>query len=83
MAFEKVKVINCKRAAIRQDPWDIKDSNDSDASFESTAEEVKGGDTIEVDFAVSCYSWIDRRYYKVKKPDGWIYEGCVERGGSD
>lgn len=86
MAFVKVKIVNCKKASIRRHPWiplltkdvvDIKDGVDDNTNI------VSIGSTIEIDPTEVCYDWTDRKFYRVKNPKGWIYEGCVDYGGGD
>jgi len=83
MAFKKVKIVNCRRASIRKKPWVPLHSEEivgvRDGPIETT-NTVKSGDTIEVDTNNVVYDWTDRKFYKVRNPDGWIYEGCVDLG---
>lgn len=85
MAFTKARIVNCRRASIRKTPWiplhseEISGIRDGPVETEKT---VLQGDLIEIDTAQICYDWTDRKFYKVRNPDGWIYEGCVDLGGS-
>lgn len=85
MGYTKVKIVNCKRASIRRTPWiplrdkDIVGIKDASINSENT---VNAGSTIEIDQDNICYDWTDRKFYKVKNPDGWIYEGCIQIGDS-
>jgi hypothetical protein len=84
MGYVKAKIANCRRASIRKTPWiplrreDIVGLKDGPSKDEETIIE---GSTIEIDTEATCYDWTDRRFYKVKDPEGWIYEGCVSLGG--
>lgn len=83
MAFKKVKIVNCRRASIRKKPWvplhseEIVGIRDGPIETENT---IKLGDTIEIDTDRVSYDWTDRKFYKVRNPDGWIYEGCIDLG---
>lgn len=86
MSWVRVPIANCKTASIRRTPWiplyyedivGIRDGPDQKTEF------IKTGDIIEIDTNQVSYDWIDRKFYKVRNPDGWIYEGCVDLGGED
>ena len=83
MALKKVKIVNCRRASIRKKPWvplhseEIVGIRDGPIETENT---IKLGDTIEIDTDQATYDWTDRKFYKVRNPDGWIYEGCIYLG---
>lgn len=80
MSWTRVPIANCKTALIRRAPWipledeEIVGIRDGPKQKENT---VKFGDYVEIDTDQICYSWTDRKFYKVKNPDGWIYEGCI------
>ena len=83
MAKRVVKIVNCKSASIRKSPWiplhdkeivGVREGPRDDAS------KVRSGQTIEIDDSEICYDWTDRKFYKVLRPDGWIYEGCIDLG---
>lgn len=84
MAFTKATIANCRRASIRSTPWipirrkEIVGIRDGPVDNSNT---VRQGDSIEVDLEDVCYDWTDRKFYKVRNPEGWIYEGCIEIGG--
>lgn len=86
MAFRKASIVNCRRASIRRTPWiplhaeDISGIRDGPIEENST---VKKGDTIEIDTDEVTYDWTGRKFYKVRSPEGWIYEGCINIGGED
>ena len=83
MSWTRVPIVNCKKALIRRAPWiplrdeEIIGIRDGPKQKENS---VKFGDYIEIDTEKVCYNWTDRKFYKVRNPDGWIYEGCVEVG---
>lgn len=83
MAFKLVTITNCCRASIRRKPWIPTHSNeivgirDGPTYRDNT---VKQGDSLEIDLENICYDWTGRKFYKVRNPDGWIYEGCVNIG---
>ena len=84
MAFTRTKIVNCRRASIRRTPWIPLHSDDivgiRDGPIENSIT-VKTGDTIEIDSDHICYDWTGRKFYKVRNPKGWIYEGCIDLGG--
>lgn len=81
MAWTTVSIINCRKASIRATPWipiyanDIIDVLDG-LNTEDTHETVNG--VIDIDPEQYCYDWTDRKFYKTRNPDGWIYEGCID-----
>lgn len=85
MSWIRVPIVNCKSASIRRTPWipisedDIVGIRDGPIEKESNLI-VKTGEYIEIDPEQYTYSWTDRKFYKVRNPDGWIYEGCVDLG---
>ena len=42
---------------------------------------IQNGSVIEIDPEKICYDWTDRKFYKVRNPEGWIYEGVIDYGG--
>lgn len=83
MGYVKARIINCRRASIRRTPWiPLKDKDIVGIKEGSRQEEntIAIGSTIEIDPDNTCYDWTDRKFYKVKNPAGWIYEGCVQIG---
>lgn len=86
MGYIKAKVVNCKKASIRRHPWIPLHANDIVDIKEGTSKDtdiVKKGTTIMIDPDNVSYDWTDRKFYKVRNPDGWIYEGCVDYGSDD
>ncbi len=88
MAYRKASIVNCRRASIRRTPWiplhaeDIAGIRDGPIDKEGS---VSKGDTVEIDDEDVVYDWTGRKFYKIKHPSGWIYEGCVNvlGGGGD
>lgn len=83
MALRKVQIVNCKSASIRRTPWiplHAEDIVDIKSSMRNSDSKVPSGTTIEIDTDQICYDWTDRKFYKVKNPHGWIYEGCINLG---
>ena len=83
MAIRKVQIVNCKSASIRKTPWiprHSKDIVDIKKAMSSPDSIVTNGDTIEIDTEDICYDWTGRKFYKVKHPHGWIYEGVINLG---
>ena len=82
MAYRRVKIVNCKTASIRRTPWiplhdkEIVGIRDGPILEDDTI--VKSGETVEVDPDVYCYDWTDRKFYRVRTPKGWIYEGVID-----
>lgn len=85
MAYVRAIIVNCKKASIRRKPWiplrdkEIVGLREGPIS-DSENQTVKMGSTIEVDPEDICYDWTDRKFYRVRNPKGWIYEGCVQFG---
>lgn len=81
MAYKRVQIVNCKTASIRRTPWiplhdkEIVGIRDGPVFQEDVI--VKAGDTIEIDPEDDCYDWTDRKFYRVRNPRGWIYEGVI------
>lgn len=81
MALRKVKIINCKEASIRRTPWNPlhdKDISGIRKGVSNNSNKVSIGSTIEIDTNEVSYNWQGRKFYKVKNPRGWIYEGCID-----
>lgn len=84
MAWIKTRINNCKTASIRRTPWiplcdkEIVGIRDGPILKEDSV--VKKGDVIEIDLDDYCYDWTDRKFYKVRNPEGWIYEGLINIG---
>lgn len=85
MPWTSTSIVNCRSASIRRTPWiPLRDSEivgirDGPIQNDLT---VQKGSTIDVDLEQICYDWTDRKFYKVRNPDGWIYEGCIDLGDS-
>ena len=83
MAFKKVTIANCRRASIRRKPWVPIHSEEivgiRDGPIEKDGS-LKLGESLEIDIEDICYDWTGRKFYKVRNPEGWIYEGCVNIG---
>ena len=83
MAFIKAKIDNCNKASIRKAPWipihskEIVGIRDGPIEKNNT---FKQGESIEINIEDICYDWTGRKFYKVRNPEGWIYEGCVNIG---
>lgn len=83
MSWVRVPIANCKTASIRRTPWiPLRDADISGIRDGPTLtdDNVKLGDYVEVDVEQICYSWTDKKFYKVRNPEGWIYEGCINLG---
>lgn len=84
MPYTPVTIANCRRASIRRTPWipmrrkEIVGIRDGPLDKSNTAEL---GESIDVDLDDICYDWTGRKFYKVRNPVGWIYEGCIDIGG--
>lgn len=70
MAFVKTEIVNCKLASIRRKPWLTIVDDD-------TIGVKRKGDTIEIDPMSISYDWKDKKFYRTRNPNGWIYSGCV------
>lgn len=83
MASRRVTIVNCKSASIRQTPWipwrDKEISGIRDGP-KIEGDSIKMGSSIEIDTDDKCYDWKGRKFYKTKRPKGWIYEGCIDLG---
>ena len=83
MSWTRVQIANCKSASIRRAPWipiyDKEIVGIRDGPIQ-TDDIVKNGDYIDIDIDQTCYNWVGRKFYKVRNPEGWIYEGCIELG---
>lgn len=86
MAWTKAHIVGCRVASIRQMPWiplrdkEIVGIRDG-PKFDNKNLQVEQGSVIEVDLDDICYDWTDRKFYRVRDPEGWIYEGVIEYGG--
>lgn len=86
MSWTQASIVNCRSASIRRAPWiplydkELVGIRDGPKEVEAI---VKTGDRIEVDVAQICYDWTDRKFYKVRNPEGWIYEGCIDLVGEN
>lgn len=86
MAWTKAQIVNCRVASIRQTPWiplhdmDIVGIRDG-PKFDSKTETIEEGSIVYVDLDDICYDWTNRKFYKVRDPEGWIYEGVINYGG--
>ena len=84
MAYKRVKIANCKSASIRRTPWiplhDKEIVGIRDGPKEQDGLTVKAGDSIEIDPDDICYDWKDRKFYRVRNPKGYIYEGVIDMG---
>ncbi len=81
MSWTRVSIANCRTASIRQAPWiPLYDTNIVGIRDGPTnrSDNLNNGDYIEVDFDQTCYDWKDRKFYKVRNPEGWIYERCID-----
>lgn len=86
MAWTQTHVVGCRVASIRRTPWiplhdkEIVGIRDG-PKFDSGDLVVQNGSVIEIDPEEICYDWTDRKFYKVRNPEGWIYEGVIDYGG--
>ena len=86
MAWTQTHVVGCRVASIRRTPWiplydkEIVGIRDG-PKFDSDDLVVQNGSLIEIDPSQICYDWTDRKFYKVRNPEGWIYEGVIDYGG--
>ena len=86
MAWIQTHVVGCRVASIRRTPWiplhdkEIVGIRDG-PKFDSDDLVVQNGSVIEIDPEEICYDWTDRKFYKVRNPEGWIYEGVIDYGG--
>lgn len=87
MAWIRTHIVGCRSASIRRTPWIPMHADDivglRDGPIFDDNELVKEGSTIEINPEEYCYDWTDRKFYKVRIPDGWIYEGVIDYGGTD
>lgn len=85
MAWVNVHIVNCRTASIRRSPWiPIRETDitgiRAGPQIGKEQETIKKGSTIEIDPEQVCYDWTDKKFYKVRNPEGWIYEGVVDYG---
>lgn len=89
MGWTKVRIVNCKKASIRRTPWiplrnkDIVGIRDGPNQNNKQVEIIDQGEQIEIDPDTVCYDWTDKKFYKVRSPEGWIYEGVIDYSGGD
>lgn len=86
MTYKTVHIVNCKSAAIRLAPWNPRKDKEIIGIRDGPAEKegiVKAGSKIDIDPNNICYNWQGRKFYKVRLPDGWIYEGVIDYVGDD
>lgn len=85
MAWVKTNIVGCRVASIRKTPWiplrdkeivGIRDGPKNDKNVFL----IQNNSTIEIDPEQFCYDWTDKKFYKVRNPDGWIYEGVIDYG---
>ena len=86
MAWTKTQIVGCRTASIRRMPWIPLRENEISGirdgpRFGSEDIIIKNGSTVEIDPEQVCYDWTDRKFYKIRDPEGWIYEGVVSYGG--
>ena len=88
MAWIKTQIVNCKTASIRRTPWiplhdkEIVGIRDG-PKFENNNELIQNGSIIEIDPDQVCYDWTDKKFYKVRNPEGWIRDGVINYMGGD
>ena len=86
MSFTKARIANCSKASIRKKPWDPNEDKElvglKDGPL-SAGTKIDQGDVVYVNLDDICYDWTGRKYYKVRRPEGWIPEGVIsiERAG--
>lgn len=86
MSFKPAMIVNCKKAAIRRTPWIPLHDKEIAGYMDGSSDDVNTvsrGKRIDVDIDEIVYDWTGRKFYKVKAPKGWIYEGCISIGGDD
>jgi hypothetical protein len=54
-----------------------------DGPKQDSDNEIQNGSLLEIDPDNVCYDWTDRKFYKVRNPDGWVYDGVVDYAGGD
>lgn len=86
MAWVQTRIVNCKTASIRRMPWIPLYDNEivgirDGPKFDNDEQLIQNGSSIEIDPEVICYDWTDRKFYKVRNPEGWIHEGVIDYGG--
>ena len=86
MKFVKTRIVNCKSASIRLAPWDAERDKEivgiRDGPHDDSGK-VKAGTSIDINPMDICYDWTGRKFYKVRNPDGWIYEGVIDYVGDN
>jgi hypothetical protein len=84
MKYVKTRIVNCKSASIRLAPWDAERSKEIVGIRDGPHEEdgsITAGTVIDINPQEVCYDWTGRKFYKVRNPEGWIYEGVVDYVG--
>ena len=84
MGYTKVQITNCHLACIRKAPWNTEEELDIVGYKKGprvNSKNSRAGDFIEIDPTDICYDWQGRKFYKVRAPEGWIYEGVINLGG--
>lgn len=85
MAWVKTSIVGCRSASIRRTPWiplhdtEIVGIRDG-PKMENDETNIQNGSVIEIDPEEICYDWTDKKFYKVRNPEGWIYEGVIDYG---
>lgn len=84
MGYKRVQIANCHLACIRKAPWNTEEELDivgykKGPRHNSTIN--RSGEFIDIDPTDVCYDWQGRKFYKVRSPEGWIYEGVIDFGG--
>lgn len=84
MAYKRVQIANCHLACIRKAPWNTMEELDivgykKGPRYNSVFN--RSGEFIEIDPDDVCYDWLGRKFYKVRSPKGWIYEGVIDFEG--
>jgi hypothetical protein len=62
----KAKIINCKKAGVREAPW-LAPPDD-----EIIIEEIDKGEEIEILDKSDMYNWTGKQFYKIETPHGKI-----------
>lgn len=85
MAWTQTRIVGCRVASIRRSPWiplhDKEIVGIRDGPKKNDTEMLlQNGLVIEIDPDQVCYDWTDKKFYKVRNPDGWIYEKVIDYG---
>ena len=86
MAWIKTHIVSCRTASIRRTPWIPLHDNEivgirDGPRFNDEDMQIENGSVIDIDPDEICYDWTNRKFYKVRNPEGWIYEGVIDYGG--